>query len=95
MVSRLGAAIERRLAEFGYQNGGNIDVVTRIAAPQPEIVEKTIVALRPDVDVLVVGGTLGGAVAKKVASDIPTIFHSVGAPVDMGLVQSLAHPGGI
>jgi nucleotide-binding universal stress UspA family protein len=65
VVGRLGAAIEQRLAELGYQNGGNIDIVTRIAVPRPEIVEKTIAVLRPDIDMLVVGGTLGGAVARK------------------------------
>jgi putative ABC transport system substrate-binding protein len=32
--------------------------------------------------------------AKKVGSGVPTVFLSVGAPVDEGLVQSLAHPGG-
>jgi putative ABC transport system substrate-binding protein len=94
VVGRLGTALEQRLAELGYQNGRNIDIVTRIVAPQPQIVEQTIATLRPDIDLLVVGGTIGGVAAKKVASDIPTVFHSVGAPVDIGLVQSLAHPGG-
>lgn len=94
VVGRLGAALEQRLAEVGYQNGRNIDIVTRIVLPQREIVEHAIAALRPDIDVLVVGGTIGGVAAKKVAPDIPTVFHSVGAPVDIGLVQSLAHPGG-
>jgi putative ABC transport system substrate-binding protein len=32
--------------------------------------------------------------AKKVAGAVPTVFISVGAPVEIGLVQSLAHPGG-
>ena len=85
VVGRLGAALEQRLAEVGYQNGRNIDIVTRIVLPQREIVEHAIAALRPDIDVLVVGGTIGGVAAKKVASDIPTVFHSVGAPVDIGL----------
>jgi putative ABC transport system substrate-binding protein len=94
VVGRLGTALEQRLAELGYQNGRNIDIVTRIVVPQPEIVEQAIAALRSDIDLLVVGGTIGGVAAKKVASDIPTVFHSVGAPVDIGLVQSLPHPGG-
>jgi putative ABC transport system substrate-binding protein len=89
-----GAALEQRLAELAYQNGRNISIVTRIVVPQPEAVEKTIAMLLPDIDVLVVGGTIGAISAKKVAPDIPTVFHSVGAPVDIGLVQSLAHPGG-
>jgi putative tryptophan/tyrosine transport system substrate-binding protein len=94
VVDRLGAALEQRLAELGYQNGRNINIVTRIVVPQPEVVEREIATLLPDIDVLVVGGTIGGVAAKKVASAVPTVFHSVGAPVDIGLVQSLAHPGG-
>ena len=33
-------------------------------------------------------------VAKKLAEGAPTVFVSVGFPVELGLVQSLAHPGG-
>ncbi len=94
VVGRLGAALEQRLATLGYQNGQNIIILTRIVVPQPDVVEKAIAALLPEIDVLVVGGTIGGVAAKKVASAIPTVFHSVGAPVDIGLVESLAHPGG-
>jgi putative ABC transport system substrate-binding protein len=94
VVGRLGATLEQRLAALGYQNGRNIIILTRIVVPRPEAVEKAIAALLPDIDVLVVGGTIAGVAAKKVASSIPTVFHSVGAPVDIGLVQSLAYPGG-
>ena len=48
----------------------------------------------PQIDLLVVWGTVAGAAAKKVAGSVPTVFISVGAPVEIGLVQSLAHPGG-
>jgi putative ABC transport system substrate-binding protein len=37
---------------------------------------------------------VGGSAAKQVADAVPTVFVSVGAPVEIGLVQSLAHPGG-
>jgi putative tryptophan/tyrosine transport system substrate-binding protein len=90
----LTAALEQRLAELGYQNGRNINLIIRIVAPQPEIVEQAITVLLPDIDILVVLGTIGGVAAKKVAPQMPTVFCSVGAPVDIGLVQSLAHPGG-
>ncbi len=90
----LAAALEQRLAELGYQNGRNIDLVIRIVSPQPDIVEKAITALLPDIDILMVLGTIGGVAAKKVAPQMPTVFCSVGAPVEIGLVQSLAHPGG-
>ena len=32
--------------------------------------------------------------AKKLADGVPTVFISIGFPVELGLVQSLAHPGG-
>jgi putative tryptophan/tyrosine transport system substrate-binding protein len=57
-------------------------------------VEDAIGSLLPNIDLLVVWGTVGAVVAKKLASTIPVVFLSVGAPVDIGLVQSLAHPGG-
>jgi putative ABC transport system substrate-binding protein len=90
----LVAALEQRLAELGYQDGRNIKLVTRIVPPQPEIVEQAITALLPDIEILMVLGTIGGVAAKKVAPQMPTVFFSVGGPVEIGLVQSLAHPGG-
>jgi putative ABC transport system substrate-binding protein len=41
-----------------------------------------------------VWGTIGGVAAKSAALRIPVVFVSVGAPVDIGLVESLSHPGG-
>jgi len=91
----LAAALEQRLVELGYQKGRNIDLVIRIVSPQPDIVEKAITALLPDIDILMVFGTIGGVAAKKVAPQMPTVFCSVGVPVEIGLVQSLAHSGGM
>jgi putative tryptophan/tyrosine transport system substrate-binding protein len=48
----------------------------------------------PETDVLVTWTTVGGVAAKKLATTIPVVFLAVGAPVDIGLVQSLNHPGG-
>jgi putative tryptophan/tyrosine transport system substrate-binding protein len=90
----LATALEQRLAELGYQDGRNIKLVTRIVPPQPEIVEQAITVLLPDIDILTVLGTVAGVAAKKLAPGMPTVFCSVGAPVEIGLVQSLAHPGG-
>ena len=56
--------------------------------------KEAILAVLPNVDILVIGGTVGGVAAKSVTSDIPVVFISVGAPVDIGLVKSLAKPGG-
>jgi len=93
-IKPLATALEQRLAEFGYQDGRNIKLVTRIVPPQPEIVEQAITALLSDIDILTVLGTVAGVAAKKLAPQMPTVFCAVGAPVEIGLVQSLAHPGG-
>jgi putative tryptophan/tyrosine transport system substrate-binding protein len=90
----LATALEQRLADVGYTNGRNIALLTRFADPRPGRVEEAIVSLVPQIDLLVVWSTVRGVAAKKVGSGVPTVFLSVGAPVDEGLVQSLAHPGG-
>ena len=47
----------------------------------------------PQIDLLVVWGN-AAITAKKLAGDVPTVFISIGFPVELGLVASLAHPGG-
>ena len=85
--------LERRLAEFGYVQGRNIVLLNRFAGPQTDQIEEAVISLAPQVDLLVVWGN-GGPAAKKFAGAVPTVFISIGFPVELGLVQSLAHPGG-
>src|SRR5665213_4602679 len=83
------------LRELGYVDGQNIRLVRQqFAAPTVKQMREAILAVLPKVDILVVGGTVGGVAAKSATSDIPVVFISVGAPVDIGLVKSLAKPGG-
>jgi putative ABC transport system substrate-binding protein len=74
--------------------GKNLLLLNRFAVPQPKAMEGAILSMMPDIDLLVAWGTIGGAAAKKIALDIPVVFASVGAPVDIGIVASLSHPGG-
>jgi putative ABC transport system substrate-binding protein len=90
----LAQALEQGLTDLGYVLGRDIVLSHRFAGPQPDQVRDVIMSLLPQIDLLVVRGTVGGTVAKKVAGTVPTVFVSVGAPVEIGLVQSLAHPGG-
>ena len=83
------------LGELGYVDGRNIVFVRRrFAAPTVQAMQDAIAEMQSDIDLLVVGGTVGGVAAKSAAAHIPVVFISVGAPVDIGLVESLAHPGG-
>jgi putative ABC transport system substrate-binding protein len=90
----LAKGLAQRLEDLGYVQGKNITLFNRFVPPEPEAIEDAIRSLLPNIDLLVVRGTIGGVAAKKLASSVPVIFLSVGAPVDIGLVESLAHPGG-
>jgi putative ABC transport system substrate-binding protein len=88
-------AFESGLRELGYVDGDNVVIAARWAEGQAERFPKLLaelVALKPDV--IVVASTLGAVAAKKVVTSIPVVFVGVSDPLDMGLVASLARPGG-
>ena len=86
--------LERSLGDLGYVRDKNIVLVVIVAEPNPQNTEDAIRSVLLTSDLLVVAGTLGGVAAKKLVTTKPVIFVSVGAPVDIGLVESLARPGG-
>ena len=88
----LARALEQRLDDLGYQP--NLTLVTRFVSPQPKALEDVIRSLIEQVDLLVVWGTIAAVAAKNVVHNKPVIFLTVGAPVEIGLVESLARPGG-
>jgi len=92
VVGHFADAFERRMVDLGYYPGRNLIVTRRF--PEPIHVEDAVRELLPETDVLVTWTTVGGVAAKKLTSTIPVVFLAVGAPVDIGLVQSLNHPGG-
>lgn len=92
--SQLFEAFSQKLDALGYVAEKNMAVSRSIVPPEAKAIDLAITKLLPDIDILVIWGTVGGAVAKRLNQHIPTVFLSVGAPVDIGLVQSLSHPGG-
>jgi putative ABC transport system substrate-binding protein len=92
-VGHLAKTLGQRLEELGYVQGKNITLMNVFVPPEAMAIEDAIRSLLPNIDLLVVWGTIGGVAAKKMASPVPVVFLSVGAPVDIGLVESLAHPG--
>ena len=93
-LGHIAKAIEASLANLGYVAGQNITLEHRFFPPDPAGAEQVLRAIVSDLDLLVVGGTVGAVAAKKVTSTLPTVFLSVGDPVRVGLVSNLAHPGG-
>jgi putative ABC transport system substrate-binding protein len=86
-------ALERSLADFGYVQGRNIELLIRYTCWQLEEMQEAITSLLPQVDLLVVWGNVA-IEARKLTSAVPTVFISVGYPVELGLAQGLAYPGG-
>src|SRR5581483_11135337 len=85
----------RRLEQLGYVEGKNVVIERRSADGKPELLNDLAEELvRAQVDVIVTAGTPAGFAAKKATSTIPIVLAANSDPVGVGLVASLAHPGG-
>jgi putative ABC transport system substrate-binding protein len=85
----------RGLAELGYVEGENIEVEWRFADVSDERLAQfanELVGL--DVDVLVGSGTQACLALQKATATVPIVMGNSSDPVGVGLVQSLARPGG-
>lgn len=88
-------AFRHGLKELGYIEGRNIAVETRFADGDPKQLAGHVEELvRLNVDVLVVGATIGAKAAKRATSTIPIVFAGSSDPVAGGIVTNLAHPEG-
>ncbi len=88
-------AFMQGLRDLGYVEGKNIDVVLRTTEGKSDRYSDLVAELvRLNVDIIVVGGNTAIRAAKKTTSTIPIVMLSVGDPVGLGLVVSLARPGG-
>jgi putative tryptophan/tyrosine transport system substrate-binding protein len=87
---------KRELRELGYVDGKNIAFEYRYAEDKPDrspALADELVRLK--VDVIVTGGGSDTQAAKNATKTIPIVFlESVSDPVALGLVDSLARPGG-
>ena len=104
VVAVLGArAAERRLAAFnkglsetGYVDGQNVrveyhwleDQYDRVPALIADLVRRRVAVIATPVN------TVGSIAAKWATATIPIVFGVGGDPVKLGLVASLARPGG-
>ncbi len=88
-------ALRAGLRDLGYVEGKNIVIEFRWAEDKydrlPELAAELV---RLKVDVIVTAGTVGIRAAKSATTTIPIVMASIGDPVALGLVASLARPGG-
>ena len=89
------AAFRDGLKALGYVEGGNLVIEYRWAegnvARLPKLANELV---EQKVDIILAGGTVGAEAAKHATSLIPIVAAGVGDLVELGLVTSLARPGG-
>jgi putative ABC transport system substrate-binding protein len=88
-------ALRAGLRQLGYEEGKNIVIHYRWAEGRYDRLRELAAELVSlNVDVIMTHTTAGARAAKQATSSIPIIAESVADPVDVGLVASLARPGG-
>jgi putative tryptophan/tyrosine transport system substrate-binding protein len=88
-------AFQQGLRDLGYIEGQNIAIEYRSTEGMAERLPNLAAELvRLKVDIIVVGGSPATQAAKNATKTIPIVMANVTDPVGIGLVASLAHPGG-
>jgi putative ABC transport system substrate-binding protein len=81
------------LRELGYVEGQNLIIEFKIGTLDqlPQLADELV---RSKVDVIVASASSAGMAAKKATTAVPIVFTSLSHPVEIGLIESLARPGG-
>ncbi len=88
-------SFEDEMRKLGWIEGKNLITERKEAEGRFErLPELAAQLVRTKPNVLLASSTPGALAVKNATSEIPIVFSAVGNPVDMGLVQSLARPGG-
>lgn len=87
-------SFKQGLRELGYVEGKNIILVYRYAEGQQERLDELAAELvRDKVDIIVTTAAVSARAARRVTRTIPIVM-TTGDPLDTGLADSLAQPGG-
>src|SRR4051812_2159342 len=90
-----GRGVPERLRYLGYLEGQNFVLVERYAQGQQErLPELAVELVQLEVDIIVAPTSGSAKAAKDATSTIPIVMAGGGDPVGLGLVASLARPGG-
>jgi putative ABC transport system substrate-binding protein len=87
-------ALKKGLRELGYSEGKNIILTYRYAEGRnARLQELAKEFVRDNVDVIVTTSTISAQAARRATQSIPIVMTS-GSPIQQGLAESLAKPGG-
>jgi len=89
------AAFQRGLAEAGWSGGNKLHIEDRWGAGDPRTFHENaaeLIAQRPEA--ILANTPPAVAALRSMTTTIPIVFTGVSSPVDAGIVENLAHPGG-
>jgi len=87
--------LRQGLLELGYVEGGTIVIEWRWWEGKPERLRDAVAEMvRLNLDVIVVRGSEATKAMKEASRSIPIVFQGPSYPVEEGLVESFARPGG-
>jgi putative tryptophan/tyrosine transport system substrate-binding protein len=89
------AAFRDKLKELGWTEGRNLSIEVRLGRGDYKRMTDDagqLISLRPDV--ILAQGTPGLTAVRQHSVTVPVVFVLVADPVRMGLIESLARPGG-
>jgi putative tryptophan/tyrosine transport system substrate-binding protein len=89
------AAFRRRLQELGWSDGRDLQIDVRWGSADINYIRSSaadLVSSKPDV--ILVYGVRALNPIRQATRQIPVVFIATSDPVGLGLVESLAHPGG-
>jgi putative tryptophan/tyrosine transport system substrate-binding protein len=93
--AHLYTAFQQGLGDLGYIDGQNVTIKTRWAEGNTERLPELAADLVGQVDLIVsTGGTLTAMAAKAATTNTPVVFTAGGDLIRVGLISSLARPGG-
>jgi putative ABC transport system substrate-binding protein len=87
--------LRQGLRELGYVEGQNLTLEVRSAEGRRERLDDLVAELvRLPVDLIVAHTTIVVVAAKRATTMLPIVAAVISDPIEVGIVESLAHPGG-
>jgi putative ABC transport system substrate-binding protein len=80
--------------DLGYIDGQNVKLEHRFPNEQPDQFKSMVAELASTTNILITVGNNAAPYARDAADKIPVVAIYVSDPIGMGLVKSLARPGG-